>query len=538
MRSAPDASLDRGSAALDSASRRTAQGLFLSLVCLYLLLSTGEPPKGDAFAPFTGAIHLIQGKGIYASKVMPGQTFLLVPIAALTQLLVKILPDDASRWVALVLTADLFPALMTAGSAVVLFSISRAIGNSVRLSALASLVYGLATPAAVYSKNFFPQPTETFFLLLTIWGLVVARHGDSRRPLILSGLAFGMLLLVKAVAIVYLPVFALFVFRARSRVSAGADVPRGESSKHWPRLISWAAPAFALALLFLPYNLAARGDPFAFGYGQGRDALWGFASPILTGLHGLLLSPGKGFFYYAPVLVLAFPGAVALWRRDRAVTLLLTGIAVAMLVFHARWWAWHGDNAWGPRYLVPALPLVTLLAAEFVRGMCPCASVKTVVVIALIVISCGVQGLGGAFGNDVYQTLTYDTVVPRYREEMGPHGPRDDEIHLHWFPSFSPLVGNAWLLSHVMRRDPPMAYLADYPWRVLRPDGAWAPRMPEAAPRLDLWVLRLPEKHPTARGLVMGAALVALAGACAGAVTLRRGLSQANAAEATGASIA
>jgi hypothetical protein len=532
MRNTRDATLDRGSAALDSASRRTARGLFLFLVCLYLLLSTGEPPKGDAFAPFTGAIHLIQGKGIYASKVMPGQTFLLVPIAALTQVLVKILPDDASRWVALVLTADLFPALMTAGAATVLFAISRAIGNSVRLSALAALEYGLATPAAVYSKNFFPQPTETFFLLLTIWGLVVARGSESRRPLIFSGLAFGALLLVKAVAIVYAPLFALFVLRARPRAPASADIARDANAKPWLRLAAWAAPAIALALLYLPYNFAARGDPFAFGYGQGRDALWGFASPILTGLHGLLLSPGKGFFYYAPVLVLAFPGAVALWKRDRAVMLLLTGIAVTMLVFHARWWAWHGDNAWGPRYLVPALPLVTLFAAEFLRGMCACANAKTIVVTSLIVISCGVQALGGAFGNDVYQTLTYDTVIPRFREDMGRDGPRDDEIHLHWFPSFSPLVGHAWLLSHVMRRDPPMAYLADYPWRALRPDGAWAPRMTEASPRLDLWVLRLPEKHPTARGLVMGVALVALAGAAAGLVILRKGLSHASAADA------
>ena len=60
--------------------------------------------------------------------------------------------------------------------------------------------------------------------------------------------------------------------------------------------------------------------------------------------------------------------------------------------------------------------------------------------------------------------------------------------------------------------------------------------MPEAAPRLDLWVLRLPEKHPTARGLAIGAAIVALAGAGAGLVILRNGLSQANVAEAVGTS--
>lgn len=519
------------------ALRRVTFGAFLFLSCFYFLLSTGEPPKGDAYAPFTGAIHLIQGKGILASKVMPGQTFLLVPIAAFTQVVVRLLNDDASRWVVLVLTADIFPAAMTAASSAVLLRVALLAGFSLPLALFTMFVFALATPAAVYAKNFFPQPTETFFLLLTIWGLLVARRDSNadvaaapssgvrgrRRvppPLVLSGLAYGALLLVNVVAIAYLPVLAAFVFWLR-RDGGG-----------FARLLRFGAPALALALLFLPYNFAARGDAFAFGYAQGRDALWGFASPLATGLHGLLLSPGKGFFYYAPVLVLSIFGARALLSRDRALALLLLGVCGGALLLHARWWAWHGDNAWGPRYLVPALPLASLLAAESLRGMRPRRDARTAAVAALIALSCGIQVLGGAFGNDIYQTTTYDTVIPRYRESHGANGPRDDELHLHWFPEFSPLVGHAWMLSHVVRGDGGAAYLADYPWRALRPDGEWAPRIPEPPPRLDLWVLRLPEKHPSARGLIGAIGVVALAGAIAGAAITVRALGAARVARA------
>ncbi len=513
------------------AVRRVTFGVFLFLVCFYFLLSTGEPPKGDAYAPFTGAIHLVQGKGILASKVMPGQTFLLVPIAAFTQVVVRLLNDDASRWVVLVLTADIFPAAMTAASSAVLLRVALLAGFSMPLALFTVFVFALATPAAVYAKNFFPQPTETFFLLLSIWGLLAARRASSddvvvasgrrRRtppPLVLSGLAYGALLLVKIVAIAYLPVFAVFVFLLR------------RDGRGFARLVRWGAPAFALALLFLPYNFAARGDVFAFGYAQGRDALWGFASPLATGLLGLLLSPGKGFFYYAPVLVLAIFGARALLVRDRSLALLLLGVCGGALLLHARWWAWHGDNAWGPRYLVPALPLASLLAAESLRGLRPRRDARTATVVALVALSCGIQVLGGAFGNDVYQTTTYDTVIPRYRESLGANGPRDDELHLHWFPEFSPLAGHAWMLAHVARGDGGAAYLTDYPWRALRPDGAWAPRIPEPPPRLDLWLLRLPEKHPAARGLITAIAVVALAGAIAGATLAIRAASAARAA--------
>lgn len=515
---------DRTDTAHDRVARRATLGIFLFLACFYFLFSTGEPPRGDAYAPFTGAIHLVQGKGILASKVMPGQTFLLVPVAAFTQVAVRLLGDDASRWVVLVLTADAFPAVITAASGAVLFRVALLAGFSTPLALFAALVFALATPAAVYAKNFFPQPTETLFLLLTLWGLLAARRGAAthapepsaappRRlrarwpsPLVLSGLAYGALLLVKVVAIAYLPVFGLFVFWLR------------RDGRGVARLVEWGAPAFALALLFLPYNFAARGSPFAFGYAQGRDAIWGFSSPLLTGLHGLLLSPGKGFFYYAPALVLAVFGVRSLLARDRALALMLLGLCCGALLLHARWWAWHGDNAWGPRYLVPALPLATLLAAESLRGARPRRDARTAAVAALVALSCGIQLLGGAFGNDVFQTMTYDTVIPRYRESAGAAGPRDDELHLHWFPEFSPIVGHAWMLAHVARGDGGAAYLADYPWRALRPDGAWAPRVPEPPPRLDLWILRLPEKHAVARGLITAIALAAATGAAAGGV--------------------
>jgi hypothetical protein len=50
-------------------------------------------------------------------------------------------------------------------------------------------------------------------------------------------------------------------------------------------------------------------------------------------------------------------GAAYGWRRDRTFMVLLAGMLAARLLFYARWWAWYGGGGWGPRFLLPVMPL-------------------------------------------------------------------------------------------------------------------------------------------------------------------------------------
>src|SRR5207249_1630831 len=71
---------------------------------------------------------------------------------------------------------------------------------------------------------------------------------------------------------------------------------------------------------------------------------------------------GKSLFVFNPFLVLAIPGAVALLRRDRALTVLVLVLVAARVLFFARWSAWYGGVAWGPRLLMPVVGPLSLLA--------------------------------------------------------------------------------------------------------------------------------------------------------------------------------
>lgn len=68
-------------------------------------------------------------------------------------------------------------------------------------------------------------------------------------------------------------------------------------------------------------------------------ALW--STPLLQGLAGLLLSPGRGLLVYSPIFVLSIVGAAIAWRRggDPLLRALSVGIALTVVVY-ARWVSW------------------------------------------------------------------------------------------------------------------------------------------------------------------------------------------------------
>ncbi len=107
---------------------------------------------------------------------------------------------------------------------------------------------------------------------------------------------------------------------------------------------------FAAGLLW--HNVLRFGDPFQFGY-AGES----FTTAPWRGILGLLISPGKGVFFYAPPLILS----LILWPRFRrahpALGEFLALAWMTALPFYGMWWAWDGGWCWGPRFLVPLIPL-------------------------------------------------------------------------------------------------------------------------------------------------------------------------------------
>jgi hypothetical protein len=165
--------------------------------------------------------------------------------------------------------------------------------------------------------------------------------------------------------------------RPRALAVAGAIVGAGCLTRH--EFIPLAIPFIVLLcclrrenkdrrlLLFLPgaiagialwaiYNTVRFGRPWIVGY-----------SPLYSlsgaGYFGLLLSPYGSILLYSPAVILGLIGLVALARRDangRTAALLLGVPALCLFLYYGALDDWNGGRSYGPRYLVPLLPLLSV----------------------------------------------------------------------------------------------------------------------------------------------------------------------------------
>jgi len=126
----------------------------------------------------------------------------------------------------------------------------------------------------------------------------------------------------------------------------------------------WIATGIAFAVVIASlagYNWLRYGALFESGYG---DAGSGFCLQV-TGLIGYLVAPGRGLLVFAPWALLAIPAAIRVLRARRMGEMgVLAGVAGFYLI-HSMWCEWEGGWSYGPRLIVPLLPIVALGVVDF-----------------------------------------------------------------------------------------------------------------------------------------------------------------------------
>lgn len=243
--------------------------------------------------------------------------------------------------------------------AVVLLHLSLLLGLPRREALLASLLGGLCSPLLFQASDFTAEPASALALALGAVGLVrVERCGATASRSLAVGLATGAMVLLKvAHGVLLVPASVAFFLAARAGRGA-----RGVT------FLGYALGA-ALPLAFVGlYNLARFHNPFETGY--GAYALE-FTNPVLEGLAGQMVSPGRGLLLYFPATALAFAGLPPLWRRSRSVATLTVGALASLWLLYAPWFAWDGGWTYGPRLLAPATALLAppaVLALRADRG--------------------------------------------------------------------------------------------------------------------------------------------------------------------------
>ena len=206
---------------------------------------------------------------------------------------------------------------------------------------------GLGTLAWPYAVFDFSEAIQMGLLMAAVYGVV----RRSKRAIIAGGVAFAWLVLVKLIFVVFFPVFALYLFTRP-----------GELRHRLKVLATFSAPFLAACCFLCWLNFFRFGSAFESGY--GGEAKQFILSQMGETAPKFLGSFETGIFVFSPILIFGVFGWWQFFKQRRAEAILCFALIAANFVWATSWWAWgEGWEWWGPRLLVPTIPLWLLPAA-------------------------------------------------------------------------------------------------------------------------------------------------------------------------------
>jgi hypothetical protein len=264
-------------------------------------------------------------------------------VSAEPQDLIRISDTDGARVFFTVLTN----ALLTAVVCLLFWELLRAFGLSRRGALWGAALLAFGTPFWIYARDGFAEPLFAACLLGAF--LILSDRGRLGRPawLVAAGLASAVGILARASFLPIAVIAGLYLLIASRGASAGL------------RRVLWYAlgclpGAIALGVL----DLWRFGGLTMTGYHTAFDR--GFSTPLARGLFWNLASPYRSIFIYAPAVAIFAFAIREFLRQHRREAALLIAIAAYIFILYSAWWAWHGGWCWGPRFLLPAIPLLLL----------------------------------------------------------------------------------------------------------------------------------------------------------------------------------
>jgi hypothetical protein len=307
--------------------------------------------------------RLVEGReGKWYFFTGPAQPILLAPFVSAGRWLAALpLPIHASGQLYGQFLASLllFPAF-GAVAVMMVYLIASEVSDDRRAAIGAAVILGLCTMHWHNSVNSYEESQTGVCALVTLWAVLRSwKRGGWRYPLLACAASgIGLAFRVSSISLAGPLLLCGICFDA---------VREGHWTGRFKRLGVWLAAGIVglgpwIGLL-AAFNYARFGSPFETGYGIATARLVGrglFDTPFLEGFGGLLVSPGKSVFLFNPILLLAIPGLVILWRRSRPLAITVLAAFAGVVLFHARYTFWSGDLAWGPRYLASGMGIFVL----------------------------------------------------------------------------------------------------------------------------------------------------------------------------------
>jgi hypothetical protein len=241
----------------------------------------------------------------------------------------------------------------------------------------------LGTPVWHYARTLFCEPYLLVFLVCA-YALAFRRGWYFA-----AGILIGLGILMK-------PPFALMA------------IPLGINAcieRDWRSLVALGLPVCLAAVAILLLNNHTHGGYFH------SSLSWESGNPLL-GTLGLLFSFKNGLLAFAPATI-----AVFAWRHFNRESILLLLACTLYFGLMATWKEWHGGWCYGPRLIVPILPLLLIplaVALQIERWSFPVLKpfIIGVCIVSIVFNAIGAFGCGWSFGRHPVELITRWSTMP------------------------------------------------------------------------------------------------------------------------------
>jgi hypothetical protein len=312
--------------------------------------------------------------------------------------------------------------MIIALTSLVVFTFALDLYGSKRTALILGLIFVGCSFILPYNNSLFPQPLQGLCIISGIFFLYKARHnhysylchftlGRNVNPrsgyvcTVLSGFFFGLSIIASPVSGLFIPAYvicALIYLRRNKKL-----------------LLCFMVTLMVSLIMVAVLNYVRFGSISEFGYGSQYGAF--SLNKEWRGLIGLLLSPGKGVIFYFPAVVLLPLAIKYTLRYETSLCFLTIYVFVVLWIYFGTLLvnnesrSWSGAIAWGPRYLIPVLPLAAVLLGGLLKYPTSFKSKRLIhIFIAFSAISGFIVNLGG-----ILVWSEYGLIYASDRERLG-----------------------------------------------------------------------------------------------------------------------
>jgi hypothetical protein len=256
---------------------------------------------------------------------------------------------------------------------VVVFCFSLEVYNSRKISFVLSLMFGVCSFIWPYDTSLFPEPLQTLCIFTSAYFIYISTKQSNTGSIIignnnnntittntnknnkkayfagLSALFLGLSVFAHPTSILLIPAFIAYSIY---------------SMRHSKKSITSFFIILGIMLGFIGlvnYWRFGSFSDFGYGYWESLSTHGGW-----KGLIGLLVSPGAGLIFYFPIAILLPIALKYMYRMNKGLFFLSTYVILGFWFYFGTMSynspsSWTG-NGWGPRYLVPILPFITIVS--------------------------------------------------------------------------------------------------------------------------------------------------------------------------------